>query len=79
MLHPAHTTSVTIVAPRLWRPYLLEAAGTAAFPAEAPGDHLRFRLRGCLRTVREQARRFDTWHFCMAPPAVIVQQSLLSM
>ena len=61
---------------RSWRLYLPEAAGKVAFPAEAPGDHKRFRLRG-RRTAG--THRHDTGHFCLTPPLPGVQQSLLSM
>ena len=76
LLHPEHTTSVTVVALRKWRPYLCTAAGSLAFPAEGPGDHLRFRLRG---QTKAACPAFDTWHLTLSPPAHVEQQSLSGM
>ena len=76
LLHPKHTTSVTVVALRKWRPYLRTAAGPLAFPAEGPGDHRRFRLRG---QTKAACPSFDTWHLTLSPPAHVEQQALSSM
>ena len=76
LLHPASTTSVTVVAPRRWQDYLRSAAGQSAFPAEGPGNHHRFRLR---RRHHSLEHRFDVWHFTLAPPLAVTQQSLMAM